>query len=83
MGSIKYRATTDTMFATTDVTWEGGLPLEGRLEGSVLHRSAESVRLRRSRPTLTNTYCMYLCMVTTESRVWINRVRLPILIVVS
>ena len=27
--------------------------------------------------------CMYLCMVITYSRVWINRVRLPILLVVS
>ena len=28
-------------------------------------------------------YCMYVCMVITYSRVWINRVRLPILLVVS
>ena len=27
--------------------------------------------------------CMYGCMVITYSRVWINRVRLPILLVVS
>ena len=27
--------------------------------------------------------CMYLCMVITYSRVWIDRVRLPILLVVS
>ena len=27
--------------------------------------------------------CMYACMVITYSRVWINRVRLPILLVVS
>ena len=27
--------------------------------------------------------CMYVCMVITSSRVWINRVRLPILLVVS
>ena len=27
--------------------------------------------------------CMYVCMVITYSRVWINRVRLPILLVVS
>ena len=27
--------------------------------------------------------CMYVCMVITCSRVWINRVRLPILLVVS
>ena len=27
--------------------------------------------------------CMYVCMVVTYSRVWINRVRLPILLVVS
>ena len=27
--------------------------------------------------------CMYVCMVITYSRVWINRVRLPILHVVS
>ena len=28
-------------------------------------------------------YCMYVCMVITYSRVWINRVRLPVLHVVS
>ena len=28
-------------------------------------------------------HCMYVCMVITYSRVWINRVRLPILLVVS
>ena len=27
--------------------------------------------------------CMYVCMVITYSRVWINRVRLQILLVVS
>ena len=27
--------------------------------------------------------CMYVCMVITYSRIWINRVRLPILLVVS
>ena len=27
--------------------------------------------------------CMYVCMVITYSRVWINRVRLPILLEVS
>ena len=27
--------------------------------------------------------CMYVCMVITFSRVWINRVRLPILLVVN
>ena len=27
--------------------------------------------------------CMYICMVITYSRVWINRVRLPILLVVN
>ena len=27
--------------------------------------------------------CMYVCMVITYSRVWINRVRLPILLVIS
>ena len=27
--------------------------------------------------------CMYVCMVITYNRVWINRVRLPILLVVS
>ena len=35
---------------------------------------------------LTNLFmyvCMYRCMVITYSRVWINRVRLPILLVVS
>ena len=35
---------------------------------------------------LKNIYtyvCMYVCMVITYSRVWINRVRLPILLVVS
>ena len=29
------------------------------------------------------TVYMYVCMVITYSRVWINRVRLPILLVVS
>ena len=32
---------------------------------------------------LTMALCMYVCMVITYSRVWINRVRLPILLVVS
>ena len=27
--------------------------------------------------------CVYVCMIITYSRVWINRVRLPILLVVS
>ena len=27
--------------------------------------------------------CMYVCMVIKYSRIWINRVRLPILLVVS
>ena len=31
----------------------------------------------------TTKVCMYVCMVITYSRVWINRVRLPILLVVS
>ena len=35
-------------------------------------------------PRLMGMYvCMYVCMVITYSRVWINRVRLPILLVVS
>ena len=29
------------------------------------------------------TVCMYVCMVITYSRVWVNRVRLPILLAVS
>ena len=32
---------------------------------------------------LVQYVCMYVCMVITDSRVWINRVRLPILLVVS
>ena len=32
---------------------------------------------------ITEYVCMYVCMVITYSRVWINRVRLPILLVVS
>ena len=35
---------------------------------------------QQSAPTAV---CMYVCMVITYSRVWINRVRLPILLVVS
>ena len=35
------------------------------------------------RVALYSTVCMYVCMVITYSRVWINRVRLPILLVVS
>ena len=31
----------------------------------------------------TRYVCMYVCMVTHIARVWINRVRLPILLVVS
>ena len=34
-------------------------------------------------PHGTKCKCMYVCMVITYSRVWINRVRLPILLVVS
>ena len=30
-----------------------------------------------------NVFRLYVCMVITYSRVWINRVRLPILLVVS
>ena len=38
----------------------------------------------RSYPKNSYQYvCMYVCMVITYSRVWINRVRLPILLVVS
>ena len=33
--------------------------------------------------TTGTAVCMYVCMVITYSRVWINRVRLPILLVVS
>ena len=36
-----------------------------------------------TRFSLTLALCMYVCMVITYSRVWINRVRLPILLVVS
>ena len=32
---------------------------------------------------LCHSHCMYVCMVMTYSRVWINRLRLPILLVVS
>ena len=34
-------------------------------------------------PKPSEHVCMYVCMVITYSRVWINRVRLPILLVVS
>ena len=37
----------------------------------------------RSEPFVMPSVCMYVCMVITYSRVWINRVRLPILLVVS
>ena len=33
--------------------------------------------------SLFKVVCMYVCMVTHIARVWINRVRLPILLVVS
>ena len=33
--------------------------------------------------TIAMHVCMYVCMVITYSRVWVNRVRLPILLVVS
>ena len=32
---------------------------------------------------LCHTVCMYVCMVIAHSKVWINHVRLPILLVVS
>ena len=35
------------------------------------------------KPLLGMYVCMYVCMVITYSRVWINRLRLPILLVVS
>ena len=40
-------------------------------------------REKNSRAFFGTTGCMYVCMVITYSRVWINRVRLPILLVVS
>ena len=46
----------------------------------------EAAILLRQRNTsigYINIVCMYVCMVITYSRVWINRVRLPILLVVS
>ena len=49
-----------------------------------LHRASS-----RSNSTLALVLClqrsssMYVCMVITYSRVWINRVRLPILLMVS
>ena len=42
--------------------------------------------LSLGKPTLFHgcvPVCMYVCMVITYSRVWINRVRLPILLVVN
>ena len=49
---------------------------------SATHHPAQ----REVRVCMVITYmyvCMYVCMVITYSRVWINRVRLPILLVVS
>ena len=50
------------------------------------HHGAIFVRLSLLTPTI-GTVCMYVCMyvfvVISYSRVWINRVRLPILLVVS
>ena len=44
----------------------------------------EEEREKGTAPMATRMYvCMYVCMVITYSRVWINRVRLPILLVVS
>ena len=34
-------------------------------------------------PLTLTRICMYVCMFITYSRVWINRVRLPVLLVVS
>ena len=48
---------------------------------------ARSVNVKKTTTTTTillgMVVCMYVCMVITYSRVWINRVRLPILLVVS
>ena len=39
--------------------------------------------LIRPQPIANRISCMYVCMVTHIARVWIMRVRLPILLVVS
>ena len=45
--------------------------------GSTKERIAQSKRVR------VGSLAMYICMVIHIARVWINRVRLPILLVVS
>ena len=53
------------------------LPIPETRNGQII----EHVRTQKATNTLN--VCMYVCMVITYSRVWINRVRLPILLVVS
>ena len=49
---------------------------------STITKDAEN-KIGKVLVNLPDFVCMYVCMVITYSRVWINRVRLPILLVVS
>ena len=51
--------------------------------GSVRHHSPAEAQDDISSYCMVTHICMYVCMVITYSRVWINRIRLPILLVVS
>ena len=51
--------------------------------GSSLLSCAESHRPRSHLMTPSRPEGMYVCVVITYSRVWINRVRLPVLLAVS
>ena len=60
--------------------------LASRAMGSAVHMGKQGMDNSDRRlwnGQLPSHVCMYVCMVITYSRVWINRVRLPILLVVS
>ena len=52
-------------------------------EGFLVYGESLSMRRKEAADGIWIRVCMYVCMVITYSRVWINRVRLPILLVVS
>ena len=65
------------------------LPISPRFTPSVFVPRCKFSTLASRKPMVEHAYgmhaivCMYVCMVITYSRVWINRVRLPVLLVVS
>ena len=72
-----------TVHQTSLLHIESNLDRLGMLSPTHDQRSQQNTGKITLQPVLINKSCMYVCMVITYSRVWINRVRLPILLVVS